>query len=208
MRLSSIPLVIDLVLRAVQVADPSAVVAGGCLRDTYLGEAFKDIDVFVGPGFDPDKLPYGWIATESASEEHVARYREFYATNLRRVLALDRINGNGNPLPPVQIIERTHAILPTTVLESFDLGFCQIAYDGVCGYSTETFRRDMRDNTATCMLALDDPRMEHSKERAARFMARWPTRRFLYPMVLPAAVDFDFDALLDGVVPHTRRPHG
>jgi hypothetical protein len=174
--------------RVVRDIIPDAICAGGALRDITFGKPVKDIDVFIPPVMDieafREAIPDDWGAFVAAPSAQVAAYRENFGPRVRELWRMSNTLFESEFDLPVEIIVMDRKYEVGELLADFDLGFCQIAVtpDGEV-VTTETFRRDAAENTATCLLQPDDPRMPRSVERGHRLMAKYPDRRFMYPLI-------------------------
>lgn len=121
------------------------VIAGGCLRDLYLGRPIKDVDIFV------------------AAPDMRARKEGIFEI-------IDKPFRDANDL-----------------IESFDIGLCQIAYDLEAGYITSpTFWRDVEDKTLTVF-------SKHLKH-LGRLAEKYPDYRIIDRTAKGARGDFIYGA--------------
>jgi hypothetical protein len=135
---------------------PSAIIAGGCLRDLYCGRAPKDIDFFALP---PEReMPFPWVGSDMDYE------------GMEYVLA---VLTRHDKAPPLNLIFYDGADSVNELLESFDFGLCQIAFDGFNTLVTPAFLWDFKYGVFT-MRHTD--RIERSKLRYERINQRygWP----------------------------------
>lgn len=180
---AGVPADVEEALIAVKGAYPGAIVAGGCLRDAILGVPHRDIDIFVGPDFDPTKLPEAWAAFVLSPETFVQDYAEHFAPRLKAVWGLANCDGELLGPAAAQIIVMAEPIKLPELLADFDWGFCQIGGHTLSKlFCTDAFRADMNNNTATLTAKPGDPRMERMLRRGKEFQRRFPDRRFLVPM--------------------------
>src|SRR5689334_11499331 len=89
-------------LHTLQQAYPSAVIAGGCLRDLVFGGAVKDIDVFVPRGERVSRglLPSSWLVLPIISANCVQSMRG-------EVEEVDEVTILGVKIPKVQLVYTT-----------------------------------------------------------------------------------------------------
>lgn len=169
--LSTMPMAWRRVLAAVQQSYPSAVIAGGCLRDKDLGVRPKDIDIFIevpnGRGrkpseFNDEMAAAGW-PTEIA-------YAESYE-NKRGLLAVLRTTFPG--CSPIELI-----FMEKVELAEFDFGICQIKFDGQTVTRTADYHRDKRARVFRLVPDVSDESFLRSINRWASLKERYPEWRF------------------------------
>lgn len=123
-------------LAAVQAVCPTAVLAGGCLRDRDNGRPVKDLDIFIFA--DSDREAFGHINALTESEFEVS-YDETYEgggaypddQNLEVIQiaalhagpAMENLGG----LPVQLIFTRWDT---SRIVERFDYGICRLSFDG------------------------------------------------------------------------------
>lgn len=162
-------------LERVQAYIPGAVIAGGYLRDLYLGMPYKDIDIFIPFTEDVDELieQIRWkpvIETEyhptTIREVHCCKYKP--QTEITRVwdVVSYRQVGFEDTLKGVQIIMLQKGFTIQDRVERHDFGICQIWYDGVNTYCTDAFLQDFEQKTFTLVVC-------ESAEEYNRSMRRW-----------------------------------
>lgn len=179
-------------LALVRRGSSDALVAGGCLRDAHFGVQKKDIDIYVGPAFDAEKVQ---SATASCfldvHEDRIREYSQFYGDRMTAVYSVrsdtagfaDDFLCEADAAPTIQVIQMKEPVTLANVLGGFDFGFCQVASrSGDLVWASKHFRWDAENNTATSLLARNDLRLRHSVLRANRLKGRYPTRRFLFPL--------------------------
>lgn len=149
---------------------PGAVVAGGYLRDTLIGQRPKDLDVFI---------PYSELATcylepalsKALGEPMAFQFDLSYGedTEINRVFTVTGLDGLQ---PPAQVIEMAPGIDPAGRVDRFDFGICQawLGLDG-CVQNSEAFAKDLLQRTAT-LVHCENGR-EHA--RSLRRWERWST---------------------------------
>ena len=153
-------------LAKAQEEDPKALLAGGCIRDTWCGKHHKDLDLFVTKQIsysgELDKDYMGnWKSriTESGLRE----YKE--CTKSIRGVTEGKWNGED-----INIVTFTPWSSPAEMLEEFDFGICQIAYDGKEIITTPAFHWDYKHGVFTMM---HGRRYEKSKGRFERINQRY-----------------------------------
>lgn len=178
-----------------------AIIAGGCLRDTFFGVDFADIDIFVSPDFDGAKLASKmgahWTVEEQwgpLSGTQAAEYEEAFGIHMRSIWRMQE----GDTGHPVQFMVWPTPPAMADLLAQFDFGFSQIASDGVETFATDAFLVDARANTATFLLGADYNRLPRCHQRAERIGARHPGRRWIWPpgaapLLLRDEKPFDLD---------------
>lgn len=175
-----------------------AIIAGGCLRDTYFGVPFNDIDIFVSPDFDGDalarKMADHWQVqvqwSEEASKTRAEEYQECFGIHMPAIWHMAELDSLGSPMrPETQIMVWPTMPVIADLLSGFDFGFSQIAHSHGTTYVTDAFLKDAADNTATFMLGADYQRLDRCRQRAERMAVRHPNRRWVWPVDLLPALD-------------------
>lgn len=150
------------VLKRVQTLVPSAIIAGGCLRDAINGRTINDIDVFV-------PVSTLSLVREALAETHPELTKsipEPYFTFNNDVRSVQYYGGKGLP---VNVIGVTADMCnPEDQLARFDFGICKVAYDGVRLWKDLAFDRDQRDQTFTLLPYQTPEQREYSMQRYAR----------------------------------------
>lgn len=145
---------------------PDARIAGGYLRDLYLGRKPKDMDIFIANR---------WTTTPTME----AALSSAFGTPVRFQCDMgygpdsevDRVFAQALPgACPLQIIELAEGIAPADRFQRYDWGLCQIelTLDGGVNRS-EAFERDLL--ASTCTLVHCESEREHA--RSMRRWARW-----------------------------------
>lgn len=148
-----------------------ATIAGGYLRDSYYRVPHKDIDIFTSSDLDVEKLKKtfsGWTVEELDSDEdekYDAMSSEFSVVNLTHP-----------NYDPIQIMRSDTYNSVSSVLEKFDFGFCQIAFDGCNVLVTDAFWSDAANNTAT--FVLNGKRSSYTKHEE-RLRAKYPDLKWV-----------------------------
>ena len=160
------------------VDDPSAVIAGGCIRDFYLGVAPKDIDIFVS---DPALTLGVNIADCWEVSSCYAEYKQDQPNDVVWVREGEMFGHSINLICRKSLATSTKALLDT-----FDFGILQVAYDKQHRViNTQTQRYDRQHGIATMT---HDNHVATSSSRFFRFNRRNPGRLGL---VVPFEYQFD-----------------
>lgn len=147
----SIPIEWTNLLIKFQQTDPSAMIAGGALRDLSLGRAPKDLDIFTIHTPDVENL---------GSSEMDYEGMQYVEAVVTFTTDLDI---------PINIIIHT-PISNQAMLESFDFGLCQIGYNGKEIIKTPAYDWDLKYGVFT-MRHTD--RYSRSIKRYARWLDRY-----------------------------------
>lgn len=168
------------VLKTIQQVYPTAVIAGGCLRDTIYGKEIKDIDFFIPYApkgqclsqtleklqelLDLDHELIN-LSDDADSEDYKAWQEED-----RKVISVMafRIDGVEHQLVFLEPDEK--------MIDKFDLSFCQILFDGETLETTQMFR----DTFNTKVVTLGEGRQINSRiaSRIKRFARKFPELTF------------------------------
>jgi hypothetical protein len=127
----TIPASWGILLRTVRDVCPSAVLAGGALRDWDNGRPVKDLDIFIAADGMDEALAAIARLTRAGFEVSFDETGEETAypedQNLEVILVADVLNRRPTALP-VQLIFT--AWDTSQIVERFDYGICRLAYDG------------------------------------------------------------------------------
>lgn len=137
-------------LAEVRALDPNAIIAGGAIRDLFYGVEYKDIDFFT------TTIPQ-WGLLEQGFDYEGMKY-------VQAVGAMTKDDMNVNFI----IIEPN--ITNMALIESFDFGICQIAFDGSKIIKSSAFDWDFKHNVMT-MRHID--RYQRSIHRYCRINQRY-----------------------------------
>jgi len=170
----------DDILKLVDV--PGAVVAGGCLRDHFLGLEPKDIDVFI-----PCTSLEHWLEVKCGlmdkfyNKEQPAGGPYLWDLQEGKEYDCTDFDRDKNPLYgvlagelcgyEVNIIARTNHATPEELVSMFDFGILQSWYDGTKTHYTEAQMVDCLFRRATLM---HDKHVQQSINRFLRFNTRNP----------------------------------
>lgn len=138
------------VLKEVQVYDPKAILAGGCLRDIFYGRPYKDVDIFT-------RVMPDWEGMTSSGMDYEGMKYVQAVAEIRRddaVINLILVEANTENWP---------------LIESFDFGFCQIGFDGTQLMKTPGFEGDYKHGRITLYYIDRYP-------RSIRRYAGWATK--------------------------------
>ena len=154
-------------LQTIKLFSPSAVIAGGALRDLETGREPKDIDVFLPPLSQEDRnvlthmLEYRYGLEVMHVDETTTTYEKATLANV--ILFKDPDGG-----PDLNLIEMKFDS-PEGLLMTFDFGICQVAYDGADIITTRHFLSDVENKTFT-QLKMG----ERTQRRWHRLSQRYP----------------------------------
>lgn len=182
----------DRILTPVREAFPSAIMAGGCVRDFLMGDDMpKDFDIFVNASREEmeagrDQLRTAGLKVDFLHHNSLTEYEQNpdWKSEVTGVLDgyMQITPGTKGEFyfdaewANVQIIGRPSAdFRPEALVQRFDFGLTQCWYDGrVMG--TEAAYRDLAAKTAT-LLRRDTPtHVVASRRRFDRWNDRWPGR--------------------------------
>lgn len=167
-----VPEIYSMILRTIQAIEPSALIAGGCLRDLILGKEVKDIDIFI-PSSDLgaikrelDKISYVRGLLMEDQEEY--KGSSF-------ILASIDYTGKGPPLNLILVNDIT------TIPNNFDFGLNQISYRGDTIISTEAFNEDLQQQTFTLKWCENQERFDRCVRRFRRLWQKYPGYKLVIP---------------------------
>lgn len=160
------------VLAVIQKVVPSAVIAGGFLRDIHAGVQPKDIDIFCGPISEAQLYAAGLPFRTVFDSAYVASARDEVAKVYDLTFWFSPI--------PVQLVVLKREMTPAEVIGRVDFDFCEIAYTGTALIRTDAFKLAMYCARAICPFS-DPVQVERSRRRAARWAPRFPGWSFEFP---------------------------
>lgn len=147
-------------------AAPEAHIAGGAVRDDYLGVPIKDVDVFVGE------------VNETRAREVLAEHFEWkrsmdesYFTSDPRVRAAHEFD---MPDTPINLIVLSEALSMLENVERFDFGVCRAAHNGECGFFHADFTHDVERRCFTLRKCENESQMGLSLGRYRRLSEKFP----------------------------------
>lgn len=163
------------------------IIAGGCLRDAYHRVNWRDIDVFVGPGFAIENFngakgvpnANGWYASEDRASDEVAQYEDYFGERILDIWKLNLVTVGDSA--PIQVIRWNRPVEVEEVVVGFDFSFNWVAFDGQNVWTTKTFLTDMVSNRVTFMLEGDTPRWDSCQARMERLKPRYPDKTWVWP---------------------------
>lgn len=146
-----------------------AVIAGGAVRDVLLGRPVKDIDVWYS-----DDSHVDWVEVSRCFptwkrllHDDAAAY--ISGGEVQAVIDLDSFSGG----KPVQLIRTWQS--GRSVLDRFDIGLCQVGYDGRV-FHTADFLRDVERETITILRSPKGGNVTaHMSNHLDRVQAKYPT---------------------------------
>ncbi len=154
-----------------------ATIGGGYLRDHYYRVPHKDIDIFVNTDIDRNKLKAAfseWTMKEIGEDDEDGEY------DALGNFSIIELTKDGET--PVQIMLSEDYTNVESVLDRFDFGFCQIAYNGTNVLVSEAFWKDAADNTATFVLKKDGKSVHpQSDKHAGRLKEKYPNVTWVWP---------------------------
>ena len=159
---------------------PSAIVAGGCVRDEIFGKHVKDIDVFVSyedayhyP--DDPLVSFTSVLERSGVKEDWSTYMDI--PDVDSVYSIQPLTEE----LPVQIIVMKQGLLPLDRLSKLDWGFCQVAWDGKQEVWMEGFSADYTCDTITLIYCENQKEYDRSMVRYERLKQKYPEFKLVIP---------------------------
>lgn len=162
-------------LKDIQFIWPTAVLAGGCIRDSLYGKEVKDVDIFIqtddmNPSVRGLELALGCeiecLTRTTATEE----YEQFMEETDRQLIDIYRFYRGG--------VEHQLIFLrpDEKMVEKFDLSFCQVLFDGKHMTSTLAFEKTL--DTKVVTLGEGRPMTPRIGRRVERFKVKFPELTF------------------------------
>lgn len=156
------------VLHRIQAVVPQAIVSGGCLRDYLLKRPINDIDIFV-PAND-------FLTAEQAIIETYPAITEIYDTlDWDNIAKCRYYKGDDFPINLISVYNCT----PEFLLESYDFGFCKIAFDGKYLWKDVKFDIDANNHTITLHTVLNEKLHARSLKRYEWFARKYVNWKFI-----------------------------
>ncbi len=161
-------------LREVQKVCPSAVIAGGALRDLAFGGYPKDLDIFV-PSEEVRAHP-GHMKPAEWNMKSLLLTQEYQVGMRDVVVAVSEWDVKYLVLP-VQIIELAAPAgegFGYTAVQRMDFDSCRVFHTGHRLVTTHEFRSAHEHCRWTLLLCEDEKQAARSLRRAERFAVRYP----------------------------------
>lgn len=169
-----------------------AMIGGGFLRDHDIGIPYKDIDVFVyaRDGAEFERIVQAAEHIDGTFDLGIEVVRGFLPDESYRqwnhdVTGILTVKTHGED---VQIIglDTEPEFTPASVYGTFDLGVCQIVYDGLKIHRSKEYEADVADKTITLLTVPRYPatgrQIMRSVARAKSLLDRFPVGwRFVLP---------------------------
>ena len=157
---------------------PSAVMAGGCLRDRTVGVAVKDIDIFVPVSEDKESdLRKIVEMLDSVGIEGTISSDKMYPESDNRIVGV--VDFKIPNAPPFQIVVGDWGQAIDDLFQRFDFGNCQIATNGKEIWRSGNFIPDIRAKTFQLCTPRSRRGFQQSIERFARLKAeKYPDWKF------------------------------
>lgn len=158
---------------------PDACIAGGFIRDAVLEEEPKDVDIFV-TGYPRQNRFIGALISAGLSDvdghmSQSVQYMKMFGEKDRVITGICEYKA-GELLPwPVQIIAMEKPCDLRTTLSEFDIGLCQVGYDGSSIVATPAFLHDFNNNRMTIMRRRNDKCYARTLRRLRRFLDKYST---------------------------------
>lgn len=146
-------------LAELQQNDPTAVLAGGAIRDLYCGVSPKDLDFFTK--WNKDLIFFQSLPIIRSSD-----------INYEGMMFVDAIVSIDKGPLPINIIIGSGYNTTTELIETFDFGICQIAFDGKNIIKTPAFDWDFKYGLFTLRMTLRQNK--RSLQRFERISPRYP----------------------------------
>jgi hypothetical protein len=153
-------------LSEVQEIFPQAVIAGGCLRDLYCGldiSNVKDVDIFLPNPSDADIAKLSERYAGQLKRDLKGSYGNLCNSDIAGILTICSHRG-----PDIEVIGLN---LPVEQIPGrFDIGICQIWYDGKDIHTTEAFKSDVENKTFTLLRSDNYEQFARSRSRCEKFI--------------------------------------
>ena len=158
---------------------PSAIVAGGCVRDEIFGKPVKDIDVFVSYEDYENRTVniQDVLGREVVLDGDSGDYEGGEDAEVRGVVSLEPHEGE----LPVQVIVLAPGMSPLDRVGRFDFGFCQVAWDGNNLEFSLGFLKDFNNKTITLVHCENQQEFDRSWVRLNRLMKKYLEFDYVIP---------------------------
>jgi hypothetical protein len=168
-----IPHVWAAMLNLVQGELPSAVIAGGALRDLWHDKPIKDVDIFIPVKADEVDLdviekkvlsiyPYAELVLTSM----YGQKGDQAAPGFRNIFAIWRMTVDGVIYELIFIED-----MGERMIDVFDISICQISFDGKELFVTDEFYRSVKDGV---IRVCNTNRADRQVKRLKRVMDKYP----------------------------------
>lgn len=175
-------------LHKVQSHVPGAVIAGGYLRDLYIGIEPKDIDIFIPFVEDIDPIltkidneisPKIEVMSIQFTDSRITEMRGAAYMPQSEITRVWDVRSTKEDITPYQIIMLQKDLDTRDRISKYDFGFCQIYFDGCSVYATDAFQKDVDNKTFTLVHCEDDEQFARSMRRAEKFKNKLPGWSFV-----------------------------
>lgn len=183
------------VFKTVQSVEPSAILAGGALRDLDNERPVKDLDIFVPvDSLNPPRIVEALSKTHQLESWLGDQYFDWDTC----VANVGVINAVVEGLPPVNLIV-IHDCTIANQMERFDFGICRIMFNGNTLHRHPGYVKDKEDHTFTLLRNCTYEQRVYSRKRFERLQEKYPGWTLVIPVreaQIVAADLIDFDDLL------------
>jgi len=162
-------------LAAVQAGIPSAIMAGGCLRDREQGVRVKDLDIFVpvSTNTHEDLNSIATMLRQGGLYEVSVEPAKMYPAGMDSQI-IGIVEARAMNCPPLQVIVGEWDT--SRIFDRFDFGICQISFDGQKIQRSVDYKFDMARKTFTYVRRNDsDEAFVSSINRWARIKEKYPS---------------------------------
>lgn len=175
-------------LALVQKYVPGAVIAGGYLRDLYIGIQPKDIDIFIPFVEDIDSIltkidneisPKIEVMSIQFTDSRISEMHGAAYMPQSEITRVWDVRSTKEDNTPYQIIMLQKDLDIRDRISKYDFGFCQIYFDGCSVYATDAFQKDVDNKTFTLVHCEDDEQFARSMRRANKFKDKLPNWQFV-----------------------------
>ena len=168
-------------LACIQEVLPSAVMAGGCLRDRDNGRAVKDIDIFAH-GYGESDLwdAHAALKAHGLALEDIDMEKMYPVDGAELIGVIDVRQGPWPLALPVQIIMTTWDT--DKIVQRFDYGICRIAFDGQKITRSDDYLLDKHNKVFRLVRERTAEQLEASVMRYARLSPKyegWPFKAYI-----------------------------
>lgn len=180
---SDIPEDWKFLLAGVQAFEPAAVIAGGAIRDLDNARAVNDIDIFIPSGGNTRAI------TDMLREKGYAQTKHFdagYRNVDHTIEDVSTFEAVGKTA--IGIIRMACSLTVMEWLERFDLGLCQIAFNGRSVFATSAYFADKAAEQFTLTRSDTKGQFNRSHSRHKRLAIKYPG----WPLVVPAVFSAKF----------------